>query len=356
MSAADYVPEAIAIGIGPQTGLGAVNTDVRDATNLIDTVASASGATGILLRADSDLSLAFERIESDGGRSPGTLSRLSGTLSRVEPTISFVIDAMGNRLSPATPAAGEFNASEYMLQLLEGTRFVQDPVPAADATGYFFDTSTSFKTMKIWRGINAPAADEAWVLEDCTFNMTWNFTAGEKATITVDVFANAVTFQPGTTYPTAPDYGTQTGAAPILQTANASLDSQERGFVTASLAITYPAAQVPDSNVTGGITNVIGQPRTVEFQASWYVEKDEHDYPLLETDADVTIVPLSFHLGQPAVAAGIINAWDFDIANLRVTNQTKEDSDALRVLRSITGYAVVSGGGTDNQELILSAV
>ena len=45
MAAADYLPEAIAIGIGPQTGLGSVNTDVRDATNLIDTVASASGAT-----------------------------------------------------------------------------------------------------------------------------------------------------------------------------------------------------------------------------------------------------------------------------------------------------------------------
>jgi hypothetical protein len=355
MAAADYVPEAIAIGIGPQTGLGAVNTSVRDAVNLLPIAAAGTNATGILLRTDSDLSQAFERIESDGGRSPGTLSRLSGTLSRVEPTISFVIDAMGNRFSPATPSAGEFNASEYMIQLLEGARVIQEVTPAADGTSYFFDTSTIFKTVKIWRGINAPGSDEAWVLEDCTFNLTWSYTAGEKSTITVDVFANAVDFQPDTTYPTAPDYGTQVGAAPVLETAEATLDGQERGFVSASLAITYPAAQVPDSNVSGGITNVIGQPRTVEFQASWYVEKDEHDYPLLETDADVTIVPMTFHLGQAAIAAGVINAWEFTIDNLRVTNETKEDSDALRVLRSITGYAVVNQG-TVNQELVMKAI
>jgi hypothetical protein len=64
---------------------------------------------------------------------------------------------------------------------------------------------------------------------------------------------------------------------------------------------------------------------------------------------------MSFHLGQAAGASGIVNAWQFDIANLRVTNETKEDSDALRVLRSITGYAVVNQG-TVNEELVLTEI
>jgi hypothetical protein len=214
--------------------------------------------------------------------------------------------------------------------------------------------------VKIWRGQNdvSPPSDEAWVLVDCTFNLTWTFTAGEKATMQVDVFANSVEYQNNTTFPTntgSTGYGNQVLAAPILQLAGATINSQVRGFVSATLGSTYPDIEVPDSNVSGGITNVIGQPRTVEFTASWYVEKGEYDYPLL-VNASSAVVPMAFTLGQAAGAGEPANAWKIAIDNLRVTNETKEDSDALRVLRSITGYATVSGGGNPNEELILTAV
>jgi hypothetical protein len=334
-----------------------VNTSVRDAVNLLPIAAAGTNATGILLRADSDLSQAFERIESDGGRSPGTLSRLSGELSRVDPTISFTIDMQGNLIATGTPDAGDFDAPVYLSELYRGNRLgLQSSLSTGSA--YFYNTQTDYETLKIWRGINAPGADEAWVLVDCTFNLSWNFTAGEKSTLLVDVFANSVQYQSTATYPTntgSTAYGNQVLAAPILQLAAATINSQVRGFVSASLGSTYPDIEVPDSNVSGGITNVIGQPRTVEFQASWYVEKGEYDYPMLE-NASSAVVPMEFTLGQAAGAGELANAWKFTIANLRVTDETKEDSDALRVLRSITGYATVSGGGTDNEELVLTAV
>jgi hypothetical protein len=361
-----YVTEAIAIGIGPQAGLGILNINafVRDATNVIDALADANGATGILLREDSDLSMAFERAESDGGTLPGSLTRLSGTLSRSVPAVSFTIDIQGNhKTSNVAPVAGDFVVPEYLKQLYQGNRLNNpDSGVAGDEWKYVSDTADVFKTVKIWRGKNvAPVTnDEAWVLSDCTFNLTFNFTAGEVGTMTVDVFANAVIYQgPGaatqTTYPTAPDYGDQILAGPILQSAGANIGGTVRGFVTATLACTYPEVSVPDSNVVGGITNVIGSPRTVEFTASWYLEEGDADYLDL-VNAPGDSVPVNFLLGaQQAGGAGggEVNAFTYDITSLRVTNNTKEDSDANRVLRSIGGYAT---SPNPEQELYITAV
>jgi hypothetical protein len=90
------------------------------------------------------------------------------------------------------------------------------------------------------------------------------------------------------------------------------------------------------------------------------VEKGQFDYDML-TDEMLTGANEStvfFRLGTEAGAGQIINAFEYTIANLRVTSETKEDSDALRVLRSITGYAVAAGldAAVADQELIVKAV
>ena len=114
---------------------------------------------------------------------------------------------------------------------------------------------------------------------------------------------------------------------------------------------------MPDSNVVGGITNVIGTPRTAEFTASWYVDVIDTTGDYLDlVNAPGTVVPMTFNLGALAGAGDVINAFTYTIGSLRVTNNTKEDSDANRVLRSIAGYAVSVDGTTADTELVITAV
>lgn len=362
--ATTFVTDAIALGIGPQTGLGSVNTFVRDAVNLITTEAAAGGATGILLRNPEDLAKSFERIESDGGVVPASLSRVSGALARIKPTISFTIDMKGNSGTAGTPDAGDFDEDEYLEQILEGARMTRAS-SLSTGTLWEFISTTQYKTLKIWRGTVGAGSDEAFVLVDCTFTLDWTFVAGEKSVFTVNVFANSVIHQTNSTFPTNDlddAYGTQQLAAPILQLAVATLDGAERGFTDASLSISYPEEEVPDCNVSGGITNLIGTPRTVEFSASWYLEQGEDDYALLENEllGATTEPAVDFTLGQAAGAGQTINAWQFTIPSLRATTTDKVDGVAGRVIRTITGYAVVagdSGAGSDlNEELQLTAV
>lgn len=356
--------EAIAIGIGPQASqaLVDINAFVRDAVDLITGPASASGATGILLRSPEDLSKAFERIESDGGRVPGSLTRASGTFTRVEPTVSFVIDVMGNRFSPATPASGEFNFDEYFEQILSGARLVRGTEGAND-TSYDFVAvpgTTTFKTLKIWRGLGNT---ESWTLVGCTFNLTFNSVAEEKSTVTVDVIADSVIYNSSDTFPPADvvdAFGNQRLAAPICELALSTLDSVERGFQTSSLAITYNVVDVKDSNVTGGLIKSQGT-RSIDFEAAYFRDTASDDFTFLEDNLDGTgpaQLPAFFTIGQAAGAGDTINAVKFDIRSLRVTATDKIDGE--QVLRTIRGYATISGdsgvGIAANEEFSLSAV
>ncbi|MEE8543672.1 MAG: hypothetical protein V3S94_07425 [Gammaproteobacteria bacterium] len=347
------IEDAVALGIGPQTALGTINDDVRDATELIDTVASPSGATGILLRNPEDLAKAMERIESDGGVVAGSRTRATGAKSRIVPTVSFDIDLKGNG-GTATPSAGEFNALEYMIQILQGNRFIQEATPGGTSTAYEFGIPTaaqSHKTLKIWRGTGAPGSDEAWVLQDCTFNLSLAYVAGEKCVLTADVFAGLVIYHNDSTFPAAPDFSTQVEAAPILSLAGASVDGVVRGFRSATLAIVYPEVDVPDSNATGGTTKQIGSPRDVQFTADWYGDDASDDFPdLLESDVGV---PIFFTLGVPATAGLKINAWRVDMPLFRGVTTDKVDVESGDVVRTITGYASHTTG---DAELVLTAV
>ena len=297
-----YTEDAIAIGIGPQPGgLGVPNPFVVAADNLIDGPAAGTDATGILLRNPEDLSKSFERIESDGGVVPGSLSRLSGVLSRVKPVVSFTVDIRGNGDVVSTPTqSGDYDPQVYLNELYEGARLTA--TPAASNTKYLFQTGTLYKTLKIWRGITAAggATGESWVLSDCTFTLSFAFTA----------------------------------------------------------------AEVPDSNVTGGITSLIGTPRSVNFSGTFYVDDGSQDYELLRNELTGALTTnesnLQFLLGALALVNGdIIEAIKFQIPTLRVTGTDKVDGEANRVLRTISGYGVIAqvaagDGAAANEELSIA--
>ncbi len=347
------IEDAIALGIGPQTAKGAVNVDVQTATELIAGPASASGATGILLRNPEDLSKSMERIQTDLGTVTGSRTRVTGGLIRIVPTVSFDIDAKGNGFSPATPTSPEFDALEYMLQIFEGARLLKG-TSGGTSTPYEFGipaTTEQYKTIKIWRGKVQVGQDEAWVLHDCTFNLTWSFVAGEKAVLTVDVFAGVVEHLTTTTFPPAPDFSTQIDSPPILSLAAANIDGVERGFTSASLAIAYPEIDVPDSNVDGGVTKEIGSPRDVQFSADWYADTASDDF-LGTLQSDIA-VPVFFTLGQIGAAGELINAWRFDMPLFRGETTDKVDAESNKVVRTITGYASHT---TADAELVVTAV
>ncbi len=360
MAAPLYVQEQIALGIGPQVDIGTVNTDVRDATNLVATGALSNTAYGIYLRDPEDLSKAFERIESDGGTVPGSLSRVSGAFQRVDPTVSFEIDVIGNR-DPAATTAGSYDFLPYMLEILQGARIDKINENPGD-TEYLFhtDTAKTYKTLKIWRDF------VSYTLVGCTFTLDYAFTSGENARCTVNVFANEVIYNNNDTFPTNPPataYGTQFEAAPILGTAGASLNGDVRGFTDATLSINYPELDFPDCNLAGGRANLIGTPRTVEFSATWYKDGNasSDDFDRLTENLSSTGSPapqMLFTLGaeEPASLANVIG---FQIPAWRVTNTEKVTNEAGVVARTITGYAAIAGstgtGSAAEQELVITA-
>jgi hypothetical protein len=357
------IDEAVAIGIGVQSDQATVNTAVSTATDLITAAATGSTATGILLRNNADLAQTLARQESDGGVAPGSLSRVSGALLRVAPAFSFTIDAMGSRGVAGTPDAGDFNLPEYMKRIFAGARLVQQ-TPTTSTTEYEFAATSAgaYHTLKIWRG--AGANSESWVLVGCTFNLTFNFEAGQKATITVDVVADSVDYD-GTsvTFPPASvttAYGTQEKAAPILESAANALATVTRGFQSATLAISYPENVVPDCNAAGGELKSQGTPRLVSFEASYFADTGDDDYDLLTDDLEgsSTGPAVSFRLGAVAGAGDTVNSLTVLIPNFRVESNSKEEGDS--VMRRISGYAAISGdsgfGSLINEELRLACV
>ena len=348
------IEDAIALGIGPQlSGRGTVNAFVRDATDLIEETASALGATGILLRNREDLSQSLDRIESDLGVVDGGRTRVPGGFIRVDPTLSFDIDMKGNGIATGVPDAGDFDAAEYLKEIFEGARLLEG-TPTGSETPYAFGqptTAQQFKTLKIWRGNVAPGSDESFTLQDCTFNLSWNYVAGEKSVMTVDVFAGLVIHNIVDTFPTSPEFGNQTDAAPILQLAAASIDGVTRGFTSASLSIGYPEIDVPDSNVAGGITKEIGSPREVTFTADWYADTGANDLDdIIIADGGVPIV---FRLGQIAGAGVEVEAWRFDMPLFQGETSSKVDEESGKVVRTIDGTARHT---TSDAELTVTAV
>ena len=340
-----YSNEGIALGIGAQTNQTTANTNVMLANNLIPGVASVSGATGILLHSPEDLQQSYERIESDGGVLPGFLSRVSGTFQRISPVVSFTIDSMGNRNTLTTPVSGEYNAAEYMKQILGGARMSKQ-TPTASQTEYGFENivASLYKTLKIWRGDSTHA--ESWVLVGCTFNLTWNLVAGEKATITVDVFADSVIYDQTDPFPTntgATAYGNQIGAAPILRLAAAKLHTITRGFQSGTIAISYDVQDFEDCNAVGGISKSQSG-RTVEANLDWIVDTAASDYTQLTVDATTgTFGEIDFKIGQVSGAGQVQNATELYMQNMRYTTETKVDSSG-KVVRNITGYGVGTAG------------
>ena len=354
---------AWALGLGPQADQATTNPNVLDITadlqtTPVPTAGGSPGATGILVRDPADISQAFNRIESDGGTLPGSLSRISGSLQRIEPVLSFEIDAMGGQTPFGNPAAtGDFNFMEYMEQILAGTRLsaIQENLTIS-VYSLENDPTQLYKTLKVWSKRGAGAVGEAWVFSGCTFGITWNLTAGEKVPMSIEVFADSVIYQQNATFPQATiatAYGDQVNAPPLLERASATLNSLDRGFQSGTISIGYESEDFQDCNAVGGIVNSQGT-RNIIADLDWIAITEDDDFPKLEQDSFATgECTIDFAIGQPT--APILNAMGLTILHLRYTAETKVDS--TKTVRKITGYASLGDDAlTDGTEFQIYAV
>ncbi len=334
-----------AVGIGVQSDQATVNTNVSGATALLVGVASGSGATGILLRSDDDISLSMSRLSEEAGLVPGSLSRFGSVLQSTAPVLTFIVDMMGNRIATGTPDDGDFDLDEYMIRLFAGARLI-DTASSGSATHYSFGSTQEYQTVKVWR------STESWTLVGCTFDLSWSFVAGAKCQMTVVVHADTVIYDNTEVFPTTSlllAYGEQLGAPPIWESAGASLDSVTRGIQSATISLALRRTEIGDCNAATGIINSEGA-RTVSLTADWYVDTTADDFLDLEADLVTTgSGPLrlaKFNLGQLATAGVIANSFLFNLYNLEY-DSLDEVVSGDNAVRRITGRTIVAGASGD---------
>lgn len=354
--------EKVALCIGLQVaGRGTVLAAISGATGMIEGAATGTNGTGIFLRSSDDLSLAFERVENDGGTSGGLTehgSRLSGGRLRTDSALVFTIDVKGNGVATDGPASPDYDQAEYLERILSMGGFALGTSGSSDTT-YEFSGTQLWHSIKVWRN------GESWTLVGCRADLAYSFTAGDKATLTVTVHNDTVIHDADDTFPTtipATAYGNQVDPAPILQQANCALDGVTRGFQSASLSIAYAAQDFADCNLADGIQTDAGI-RTVDFSGDYIVDggADSTDFANLESDMDTGTSPVTamiFTCGQAAGDADLQEATKFDIPNLRITSHAKVSSTS--VVRTLAGYAVIAGSAGDGsaaqEELVISGV
>ncbi len=355
--------EKIAIGIGTQGSRGTANSSVDGATGLIVAAATGNDATGIFLRDPGDLDMDFSRLELEGGTFTGLTahaSRVTGSFKRVEPALSFTIDVRGSGVVSGNPVVdNDLDLPEYLQRILEMGGMAEG-TSTSSVTPYEFGGVQVYNTLKVWRN------GESWTLTGCRADLSWAFTAGEKARLTVTVIADSVVYDASDAFPStaaATAYGTQLDAPPVLQLANATLDGDTRGFQSATLAIVYDSEDFQDSNLIDGIVTDAGR-RNVTFTGDYIVDSGQSstDFGKLTQAIDSSgtspILPMTFLCGQATGTATAQNAIKFDIPNLRVTEHSKVDQ--AKMVRTIAGYAVIAGssgdGSADQEELVVSGI
>jgi len=358
---ATKVTDRIALGIGKQTDQATVLAAVEDATSLISGEATGTSATGIFVNRE-DVSFGFTRIESDPRMFEDTYRPIGGTFYRVQPTLSFTIDAIGGGQTTTTPEADEFDLTEAMTRILAGAGIDQGTGTVTETPYEVSASGIEYQSMKLWRGsAGGTNDDEAWVFVGCIFDLSWNFTAGEKATLDVTVKADSVIHQgagaetpvnvtfPG---PGSIDYGTQDSTSvPVLRSASANIGGDTRGITGGTISVSNVTQEVGDSNSATGILNE-HTGRVIDWSGNWYTDAAApadigFDYKTLTSNATDN-VDIEFNLGSAAGAGEVANALKFTIPNARFTENTKVEG-GLNVIRSLGAYAVTNTDGSESQ-------
>ena len=350
------INDDLAIVVGSQSDRDTVNATVRDATAGVanDTL---TDAQSVLFDEDS-LSLSFDRTESTEPVVSGSFTKRAGYLQRIQPAFSFTTNAMGGARDATPSGSGDWDLStaQELLYLGAGLTGTSDTSDTDYALG-----NLTYLTFKVWRG------SHSWTFPGCFLDPTWNFTPGEKATISWTVLCDDITFDSADTFPTSlvydgasPAGGQQTAAPPVLKGAASEIAGLTRGFQSGTLSLSNESESYPDSNATNGV--VFEQTgREIRFQGDWYADSTQVDQSgdpdattadFYNLESDVTSsTTLSFTLGTVTGASTRPTALSFSIPNYRYTAQSRVDS-AGKVVWGLDGYATST---TSNAEMSITA-
>lgn len=347
------INEDVAIVVGTQTDRDSVNSSVSGATAGVANDTE-TDPQSVLFDEDS-LSLSFDRTESTEPVVSGSFTKRAGYLQRIQPAFSFTTNAMGGARTATPTDADDWNLSTAQTILYAGAGL--SSVTAGDPDTTYGLGNLTYLTFKVWRG------DQSWAFPGCFLDPTWNFTPGEKATITWTVLCDDITFNANDTFPTSlvydgspdPEGGQQTAAPPVLKGANASLVGLTRGFQNGTLSLSNESSSFPDSNAANGV--VFEQTgREIRFSGDWYADSTQVDATgdpdattadFYNLESDVTSsTSLEFILGAASGAASRPTALSFAIPHYRFTANSRVDS-AGKVVWNLDGYATATSANTE---------
>ena len=393
---------AILIGKNPSNSPFAYNNDVAGAT----TIAAPNDSLAGLLIKDGSFSFS-QQILSGPGRPDLYTGSAKGALTTTvgPPVCSFSVDLKGaGRVVPDPPTKAAIDFSYGVRQLLEGAGFtwggstysswLSSMVPY-NAVGSTEENRVRYKTIKIWVGDDDGGPGLAYVLGGVFFDLDFNFTPGESATIDVTVYASEMSVLTDigpAEFPTVVDYGTQaTVSAPVLENANAKWTTTTQdipmvythGFSDCTISVKQQVFEGYDSNTyshTGingiggalppevqasfyasrGITRVVGPHPVITMDGNWYSESGTstgggatggdvgarwfEERALRRFRDSPNLFSVQFNIGINSVVGGIANAVEVQLANFAM--ESYEVSPQAGVLSyTVSGRCVGAATG-----------
>jgi hypothetical protein len=343
---------------GIQTGLGAINSTVRD-------LAIDGGGGG--LDSDDGLVLGYrEAGDANSGITLPTIARIGTSRSDLanytkQPTsflradisgLSLAVLMQGNGATTQNPAvADECQPLAGLHALWEcsgltgasGTTPAYKYTPAADS---------DYLTIKMWYG------DHFWCFQDCMADVTIELVGGENGIATFafqvgSLAPGAYGQGDGVTWPTGvdvPDYGTQLSlSAPrvIKPTASEAHEwSTDRGFNSYTLSIANSLERIPDSNQADGV-RIVQNGREITLSERIWVDSADTDFEYEELIATAISTDTDWaQVGDPAGDAETVNAYLIEMETPEVIDM-KHDRLGTDMVVDINLRAVAASAGAE---------
>lgn len=306
--------------IGAQSGLGSVNTTIRDATgalDLTDGLILGDADSGIV---GSGISVAFGNNKLTPANVVGSYTKnFAGLLEETVTRLSFAVPFGGPRQNAtATPQDddGDFGLSDRYagMNALLGCAGL---VGAAHASlvGWKYSVAPIVPaTAKFW--FYSGTSCVAVVLYDIVTDLTAALKARQVGLFTFDAKARFYSRNKSETFPTG-DFGVVASITPpkVGTPGSNHVWGQTRGFSEATFKIANSVEEIDDSNATGGYV-VEQTDREVTVDTTMYADDGDESYDFDRVGASsATTDDVSLVVGTPMVGGSPVNAYRVDFAN-----------------------------------------
>jgi hypothetical protein len=315
----------LAVAVGTQSGLGSINTTIRDLTGSI------ASSDGIVLgdagsgEGESGVSLALSRELTEKAKLGNFTLQASNFIKEAVDSLAISWGMKGNGATITAPIVdSEYTPLAGIDALLQGLSLTGSGWGSGDGWSYV-PAPLTYLTVKLWVGKRTSDSKAlAWVFQDvvATGKMVW--TPKLVGVATAELTPGSVAQFAEETYPTL-DYTTQASvSAPAVQSA-AHAWGASRGFQSFELEIGNEVEQLDDSNAATGET-----PRITDrnITASVKLWSDDTDLDFERAELVDTVAPADAMTFRVGTAAG-----DTDTASGYQVKLLAPEARALKPIR-----------------------